>query len=73
MTREQNHLFLDVPGLAENRPSVLSGDNLLVYIDGAIDQGSYQGFVHEVHDTRVKLAFSDKLLRRLTKLFPILP
>ena len=61
MTREGRFLFLSVPGLAENRPSVLPHDKLFVVVaDGG--KKSYEGYVHEVHDTRVKLGFSPKLL-----------
>lgn len=62
MTQRRNSglLVLEVPGLAENRPSVLRGDHLYVRImaaDGTLREVSYQGFVHEVEQTRLILGF----------------
>ena len=52
-----------IPGLAENRPSVLRGDQLFVrkYL-GPDKYGpkEYQGYVHEVQQTRVFLGFSQQ-------------
>ncbi|KAK7102225.1 putative helicase mov-10-B.1 isoform X2 [Littorina saxatilis] len=56
-----NLLSLEVPGLAENRPSVLKGDHLYVrkYVGpGEYSRKEYQGIVHEVQQTRVFLGFS---------------
>ncbi|XP_049608484.1 putative helicase mov-10-B.1 [Syngnathus scovelli] len=54
-------LILKVPGLAENRPSVLRGDQLLVYPQGE-SRHKYRGYVHKVERDSVKLGFSSKLL-----------
>ena len=66
MGAEGRFLTLKVPGLSENRPSVLRGDKLLVAMSSAPDT-TYEGFVHDVEESRVKLQFSDKLMRVATK------
>ncbi|XP_078276687.1 putative helicase MOV-10 isoform X2 [Rhinoraja longicauda] len=64
MSRDGRLLVLKVPGVAENRPSVLRGDHLLV--SKSDDQRPpitcYKGYVHKVELERVKLGFSHKLL-----------
>lgn len=64
--RNPQLLILEVPGVAENRPSVLRGDHL--YAIPTSDQGqdaiTYKGFVHRVELDRVKLSFSPGLLNR---------
>nr|XP_015813931.1 putative helicase mov-10-B.1 isoform X1 [Nothobranchius furzeri] len=57
----KNLLVIKVPGVAENRPSVLRGDCLKVT---RCDDKSivYKGLVHKVELDRVKLGFSKKLL-----------
>ncbi|CAI5647581.1 unnamed protein product [Oreochromis niloticus] len=56
-------LVLEVPGVAENRPSVLRGDKLLVYPVG--EPGvKYCGYVHSVQLDSVRLGFSSQLLSR---------
>uniref|UniRef100_A0A7N6AAF7 RNA helicase n=1 Tax=Anabas testudineus TaxID=64144 RepID=A0A7N6AAF7_ANATE len=50
-----------VPGVSENRPSVLRGDKLLVYPAGE-KQVKYCGYVHSVQLDSVKLGFDSKLL-----------
>ncbi|XP_060087208.1 helicase MOV-10 isoform X2 [Heteronotia binoei] len=62
--QNRNLLVLKVPGVAENRPSVLKGDHLFVTL--ADDRGQspvvqYQGYVHAVELEKVKLGFSPKL------------
>ncbi|XP_077429525.1 putative helicase mov-10-B.1 [Vanacampus margaritifer] len=57
----RNLLILKVPGLSENRPSVLRGDRLLVYPQGETKH-KYCGYVHKVERDSVKLGFSSKLL-----------
>nr|XP_025038226.1 putative helicase MOV-10 [Pelodiscus sinensis] len=54
-----------VPGVAENRPSVLRGDHLFVSRSeqrGAPHLVRYKGYVHAVELERVKLGFSSTLL-----------
>ncbi|KAJ8399528.1 hypothetical protein AAFF_G00409390 [Aldrovandia affinis] len=70
MTRDLSKnklLVLQVPGVAENRPSVLRGDHLRV--SKAEDQEQpitvYKGYVHRVELESVKLGFSKKLLQNL--------
>ncbi|KAF3696908.1 putative helicase mov-10-B.2 [Channa argus] len=54
-------LTMEVPGVSENRPSVLRGDDLLVYPAG--EKGvKYRGYVHSVQFDSIKLGFSSKLL-----------
>ncbi|KAL6119600.1 mov10 [Pungitius sinensis] len=54
-------LILEVPGVSENRPSVLRGDSLLVHPVG--EKGvKYRGYVHSVQLDSVKLGFASKLL-----------
>ncbi|XP_071751362.2 putative helicase mov-10-B.2 [Centroberyx gerrardi] len=56
-------LVLKVPGVSENRPSVLRGDKLLVCPKG--EKGvKYRGYVHSVLLDEVKLGFSTELLAR---------
>jgi hypothetical protein len=54
-----------VPGLAENRPSVLMGDCLYVRVceaGGALSDKEYQGFVHEIRQDEVALGFSTRFV-----------
>ena len=74
--KNRTHLLqLEIPGLAEKRPSVLKGDKIYVTIaaDEILDIKNpgkernvkeYEGFVHEVEETRVLLGFSERLLKR---------
>ncbi|XP_070601729.1 helicase MOV-10 isoform X2 [Erythrolamprus reginae] len=58
-------LVLKVPGVAENRPSVLRGDHLFVSLSDAQPKYKfpfYKGYVHAVELDQVKLGFSEKLL-----------
>ncbi|XP_074044556.1 helicase MOV-10 isoform X2 [Macrotis lagotis] len=59
-------LTLEVPGVAENRPSVLRGDHLFAIptSDQGQDVITYKGYVHRVELDRVKLSFSPGLLDR---------
>ncbi|KAI1893092.1 hypothetical protein AGOR_G00140310 [Albula goreensis] len=52
-----------VPGVAENRPSVLRGDHILVSRVGDTEPVTkYKGYVHRVELESVLLGFSQKLL-----------
>eukprot|EP00079_Xenopus_tropicalis_P009487 XP_002933581.2 PREDICTED: putative helicase MOV-10 [Xenopus tropicalis] len=56
-------LTLKVPGVAENRPSVLKGDHLFATFSDERGKPriiSYKGYVHGVELERVKLGFSQK-------------
>eukprot|EP00090_Calanus_glacialis_P008453 TRINITY_DN16803_c0_g1_i1.p1 TRINITY_DN16803_c0_g1~~TRINITY_DN16803_c0_g1_i1.p1 ORF type:complete len:987 (-),score=378.79 TRINITY_DN16803_c0_g1_i1:278-3136(-) len=52
---------LEVPGLEENRPSVMKGDKIFVFSHS--DNKEYEGFVHLIQEEKVLLGFSDKLNR----------
>ncbi|XP_078098141.1 putative helicase MOV-10 isoform X2 [Mustelus asterias] len=62
--QKRNLLVLKVPGVAENRPSVLRGDHLFASKSGDLTQPitRYKGYVHAVELEQVKLGFSQKLL-----------
>lgn len=65
--RNPNLLILDVPGVAENRPSVLKGDHLFVTMSDEPESPrkiSYKGYVHGVELERVKLGFSQNLVQK---------
>ncbi|XP_051985600.1 putative helicase mov-10-B.1 [Xyrauchen texanus] len=69
MTRDKSNkklLILKVPGVAENRPSVLRGDLLSVCVSADKDHPItvYKGYVHRVELERVKLGFATNLLQR---------
>ena len=54
-------LALTVPGLAENRPSLIRGDRLFVRkvkADGTRKDKEYEGFVHRVERDEVHLKFN---------------
>ncbi|XP_065103211.1 putative helicase mov-10-B.1 [Paramisgurnus dabryanus] len=58
-------LVLELPGVSENRPSVLRGDHLLLTKSEEVSASNvtkYKGFVHRVELDQVKLGFSNKLL-----------
>ncbi|XP_063237788.1 putative helicase MOV-10 isoform X2 [Bacillus rossius redtenbacheri] len=52
-------LALDVPGLAEKRPSVLKGDSIMVVLEGDAKKVQYEGRVHNIRETEVHLGFHD--------------
>ncbi|NXD77706.1 SDE3 helicase, partial [Halcyon senegalensis] len=56
-----------VPGVAENRPSVLKGDHLFVCLSSERDNSplvQYKGYVHSVEMEKVRLGFSSKLMKK---------
>ncbi|XP_061656428.1 putative helicase mov-10-B.1 isoform X2 [Syngnathoides biaculeatus] len=59
-------LILKVPGLSENRPSVLRGDRLLIYPKGET-RHKYAGYVHSVQQDSVKLGFDSKFLENFAE------
>ena len=78
----RRHLLeLEVPGLAEKRPSVLRGDKIYVMIVAGLSSThqlpeqqqqcvttqEYEGLVHEVEESKVLLGFSQKLLKRFVQ------
>ncbi|XP_046583747.1 RNA helicase Mov10l1-like [Haliotis rubra] len=52
------YLALQVPGLAEGRPSILIGDKIILTDPGDPDGPCYEGFVHEIHSSEVLLKFN---------------
>merc|ERR1719239_1037510 len=46
-------LVVEVPGLAEGRPSLLRGDKLYIRESGGSKMVEYEGFVHQVGETEV--------------------
>ncbi|XP_030321193.1 helicase MOV-10 [Calypte anna] len=70
MVQDRELLVLDVPGVAESRPSVLKGDHLLVNLSRERDHSpltQYKGYVHSVELEKVRLGFSPKLLKKFVK------
>ena len=61
MAKTGRHLTLKVPGLAENRPSVLKGDELFVEPVSGRGQQSFRGFVTQVKELEVYLEFGKGL------------
>ena len=57
----QRFLTLEVPGLAEKRPSLVRGDRLFVKklaADGTPENKRYEGYIHRVELNEVFLRFS---------------
>lgn len=64
LSQEGKLFYLEVPGLAEKRPSVLRGDKVYVKPlnrEGILERSSYQGYVHHVEQKRIGLGFSTQL------------
>ncbi|KAB5567340.1 hypothetical protein PHYPO_G00231630 [Pangasianodon hypophthalmus] len=60
-------LVLEVPGVSENRPSVLRGDHLLLTKSDDLNsqhKTKYKGYVHRVELDRLRLGFSQSFLAR---------
>lgn len=55
---ETDQLELDVPGLAEKRPSVIVGDMIDIRVHGDLTRG-YRGVIKNVNDKTVHIAFVD--------------
>ncbi|NXJ88725.1 SDE3 helicase, partial [Corythaixoides concolor] len=67
MVQDRALLVLDVPGVAENRPSVLKGDHLFANLSSERDRSPlvrYKGYVHGVELEKVRLGFSSKLQKK---------
>ena len=67
LQQERPYLTLDVPGLAENRPSLVRGDRLFVRklaANGTVENENikYEGYVHTVGLNKVYLKFSAGLV-----------
>jgi len=62
----QSLLKLRVPGLAENRPSVLKGDKLMLKVTG--ESRAYEGYVREVGEQDVSIGgVNNDLIRRFIR------
>ncbi|NXP01025.1 SDE3 helicase, partial [Certhia brachydactyla] len=67
MVKERALLVLDVPGVAESRPSLLRGDHLFAHLSSERDCSPlvrYKGYVHSVELEKVRLGFSSKLQKK---------
>ncbi|KAF9457917.1 P-loop containing nucleoside triphosphate hydrolase protein [Collybia nuda] len=57
LKQHRSYHYLEVPGLAEKRPSVLVGDRILVQKPEAAKGHWYEGGVHVLHQAEVGLRF----------------
>ncbi|XP_038054517.1 putative helicase mov-10-B.1 [Patiria miniata] len=67
MRKQGKLLYLKVPGLAENRPSVLQGDHLFATFTGDRSNSNpkmYKGYVHHVELEEVALGFNQEFVNR---------
>ncbi|XP_023798010.1 putative helicase MOV-10 [Cyanistes caeruleus] len=67
MVQERALLVLNVPGVAESRPSLLRGDHLFAHLSSERDHSplvQYKGYVHSVELEKVRLGFSSKLQKK---------
>ncbi|NXE74207.1 SDE3 helicase, partial [Cochlearius cochlearius] len=65
--RHHTGRLAQVPGVAENRPSVLKGDHLFAHLSSERDHSplvQYKGYVHGVELEKVRLGFSSKLQKK---------
>lgn len=56
--RSRQMFFVEVPGLAEKRPSVLLGDGVLIYCPAVDSTRTFEGVVHEVLQAGVEVRCS---------------
>ena len=54
---------LEVPGLEENRPSVMKGDKICV----KLGQVTYEGHVNLIQENKVQLLFHEKFIKQYMK------
>ena len=59
-------IVIEVPGLAEGRPSLLRGDKLFLRESGGSKMVEYEGFIHQVRETEVWVGVSERLVNKLT-------
>ncbi|KAK1226927.1 hypothetical protein PQX77_010098 [Marasmius sp. AFHP31] len=57
LTQFNSYYYLEVPGLAENRPSILVGDRILVQKHGSVRGHWFEGGVHIVRKSEVGMKF----------------
>ncbi|XP_074610550.1 RNA helicase Mov10l1-like isoform X2 [Acropora palmata] len=59
------YLSLQIPGLAEGRPSLLLGDKVIASLTGSSsDAPKYEGFIHEVRKDDILLKFNEEFHNR---------
>lgn len=63
LEKKGTSFLLSVPGLAENRPSVLKGDK--VFIRNSDTRQVFETYVHQVLATQILLGVSPSLISRL--------
>ncbi|KAG7097710.1 hypothetical protein E1B28_005034 [Marasmius oreades] len=63
LSRHNQYHYLEVPGLAEKRPSVLVGDTILVQRNGSREGHWFGGFVHFVRKEEVGLRFHSSFVQ----------
>jgi len=61
LDKNRRLFILEVPGLEENRPSVMRGDRIFVL--NHADNKEYEGYVHLIQEDKVLLGFSERLIR----------
>ncbi|XP_023243874.1 RNA helicase Mov10l1-like [Centruroides sculpturatus] len=54
----KDYLTLEVPGLAENRPSLLIGDRITASDPVEKSNPVYEGFIHEIHKEKIFVKFN---------------
>ncbi|PIN22560.1 RNA helicase [Handroanthus impetiginosus] len=61
-SKKNQFLSLEVPGLAEKRPSLVNGDNIFVKLVTEDDSANtaYQGYIHRVEAEEIYLKFDPK-------------
>ena len=64
---DRDFLSLEVPGLAEKRPSVLVGDSVFVSKVGSSDMKLYEGYAHHIRDISVELKFDNTFHRQFVR------
>jgi len=64
LERNSGLVTLEIPGLQENRPSVLRGDKLYVR-ESRVGTIEFEGYVHNVGENQVWLSFHEKLIHQL--------
>ncbi|KAM6492610.1 P-loop containing nucleoside triphosphate hydrolase protein [Amanita muscaria] len=71
LSAHRPYYYLDVPGLAEKRPSVLIGDRILVRHSDAARGHWYAGGVHVVRQREVGLRFHESFPWRPTQTYTV--
>lgn len=57
LNRSSNLFSLEVPGLEENRPSVMKGDRIFVRSSSDPQEREFEGFVHQIQERNVLIGF----------------